>query len=218
MTRALRITEAALAETVAALRPGLTEIEAARFLEEAMRRRGAEGPAFETTMASGPNAALPHATPGSRKIREGETVIIDCGAKVNGYRADMTRTVVLGRPQPWVREIYELVRRAQLAAIKAIGPGVMSDAVDTAARDPIIQAGYGPNFGHALGHGVGLATHEAPSLSQSRPSLLEVGMIVTVEPGIYLEGRGGVRLEEMVLVTRTGAKVLNRDQTFYHWS
>ena len=218
MTKALRITEEALARTWAWLEPGRNEIETARFLEEAMLDLGAEGTAFESIVASGPNAALPHAVPGLRRIKEGEPVIFDCGARYKGYRADMTRTIFLGKPKPFFKTIYSLVRRAQTAAIKGIKPGMMTDAADALARDVIDAGGYGPQFGHSLGHGVGLATHEKPSLSRLRATRLEPGMVVTIEPGVYLEGRGGVRLEEMALITERGVKILNRDQTFYDWS
>jgi len=215
--RALGLTEKALRETWAFLKPGRTEIEVARFLEEAMVRLGAEGPAFESIVASGPNAALPHAVPTRRKIGSGETIIFDCGARLDGYGADISRTIVLGRPKSWIKTIYRLVRQAQLTAIRGIKPGLTSDRADALARDVIEAAGFGPNFGHALGHGVGMATHEAPALSRFRSTRLEPGMVVTVEPGIYIEGRGGVRLEEMVMVTEKSVRLLNRDRTFYEW-
>ena len=215
MARALRITEEALAKTYDFLGPGRSEIEVARFLEEAMVNLGAEGPAFRTIVASGPNAAMPHAVPTDRRVKESETVIIDCGAMIRGYRADITRTIILGRPRPWMMEVYRTVRRAQLRALEGIRPGLPTDQADALAREVIEAAGYGPHFGHALGHGVGLATHEAPGVSRMRPVALEPGMVVTVEPGIYLPGRGGVRLEEMVLITENGLRLLNRDRTFY---
>lgn len=218
MTKALRITEAAFAETAAFLKPGKTEKELARFFYDAVLRHGGEGLAFETIAASGPNAALPHAEPTNRKVKTGETVIFDCGAKYKGYCADMTRTIILGAPKPWIKEIYRTVRQAQLLALKNIRPGMRTDDADALARNHIEQAGYGPQFGHSLGHGVGLATHEAPRLSRLRPVELEPGMVVTVEPGIYLEGKGGVRLENMVLITDSGARVLNQDKTFYDWT
>ena len=218
MTKALRITEAAFAETAAFIKPGKTEIELSRFFYDAVLRHGGEGLAFDTIAASGPNAALPHAEPTNRRIKTGETVIIDCGAKYKGYSADMTRTIILGKPKPWIKEIYSTVRQAQLLALKGLRPGMRTDAADALARDYIEKSGYGPKFGHSLGHGVGLATHEAPRLSRLRPTELEPGMVVTVEPGIYLEGRGGVRLENMALITPKGVRVLNRDQTFYPWA
>jgi len=217
ITRALRITEDALTQTLDFMKPGRSEIEVARYLEQTMVDLGAEGPAFESIVASGPHAALPHATPTQRKIRPGETIIIDCGARAKGYNADMTRTVVLGAPKPWIKRIYRVVRQAQRLAIRGIKPGLTTDQADALARDCIEQAGYGPNFGHSLGHGVGMATHEAPALSRSQHIPLQPGMIVTVEPGIYLEGQGGVRLEEMILITEKGNRLLNRDKSFYDW-
>jgi len=217
MVRALRITEEALSRTYAFLKPGRTELETARFFEEAMVNLGAEGPAFKTIVASGPNAAMPHAVPTNRRIKASETVIIDCGAMVRGYRADMTRTLILGQARPWTKKIYRTVRQAQLRALGGIRAGLTTDQADALAREVIDEAGYGDYFGHALGHGVGLATHEAPALSRMRPAKLEPGMVVTVEPGIYLPGRGGVRLEEMVLITEKGSRLLNRDRNFYEF-
>lgn len=217
MTKALRITEKALSETSDFIEAGKTEIEIARFLEERMMLSGAEGLAFETIVASGPNGALPHAVPTKRKIKEGDAVTIDCGAQFKGYKADMTRTFVLGEPRPWLKKIYGVVRQAQVEAIKAIKPGMKTDEADEVARRFIENAGYGEFFGHGLGHGVGLATHEAPSLSKRKSSVLKPGMVVTVEPGIYLPRKGGVRLEEMVLITEGGCRVLNKDRSFYRW-
>lgn len=215
MERALRITEEALAKTFDFLVPGRSELEVARFLEEAMTGLGADGVAFKTIVASGPNAAMPHAVPTNRRIKASETVIFDCGAMVQGYRADITRTIILGRPRPWMKAVYRTVRQAQLKALEGIRPGLHTDQADALAREIIEEAGYGPQFGHALGHGVGLAIHEAPAVSRMRPVALEPGMVITVEPGVYVEGRGGVRLEEMVLLTEDGLRLLNRDRTFY---
>ncbi len=215
VTKALAITEAAVATVLAQMAPGQTEREAAFFLEAEFRRLGAEGPSFETIVASGPNAAKPHAEPGSRKFRAGETIIVDCGARYRGYCADITRTKIIGPPQAWQREIYAVVRQAQLLAIKAIAPGVPAREVDRVAREYIAGRGYGQYFGHGLGHGVGLVIHEAPSLSPRNGRELEAGQIVTVEPGIYLPGRGGVRLEQLVLVTEGGHRLLNRNTDFY---
>ena len=217
INKSLRITEKAFQLTLEHLKPGLMEVEAARFLDETMLKLGADEPAFDTIMASGPHAALPHAVPTIRKIKEGEPIVIDCGAKRNGYSADMTRTVILGTPPPWLKNIYQIVRQAQLAAIAALRPGMATSEADAIARRHITEHGFGPHFGHSLGHGVGLATHEAPALSQFRSTVLEPGMVVTVEPGIYLGGRGGVRLEEMVTITETKARVMNKDHFFYKW-
>lgn len=217
IVEALDITEKALERTRAYLSPGKTELEVADFFEASVKELGADGPAFETIVASGPNAAEPHAVPSKKEIRKGETIIIDCGTILNGYRSDMTRTFVLGAPENWIREIYRTVRQAQLAAVDILGPGLMTDRADTAARSIIETAGYGPYFGHGLGHGVGLAAHELPHLSRFRATALKPGMVVTVEPGIYLEGRGGVRLEDMAVITDDGVRILNQDRSFYDW-
>ena len=213
--KALKITEEALGNAWDMLKPGLTEREVAFFLESEFRRLGAEGPSFETIMASGPNGALPHACPGSKKIKTGETVIIDCGARYNGYCADITRTKIIGRPHKWQKEIYTVVHQAQKMAIAAIAPGKVASEVDRVARDYIKSQGFGDYFGHGLGHGVGLAVHESPSLSPHNSRPLVEGEIITVEPGIYLPGLGGVRLEQMVLVTEKGHRVLNQDRNLY---
>lgn len=215
--KALDITEAALAKLKRLIKPGVTEAEAALFLETEFRRLGADGPSFETIVASGPNASSPHATAGARTMRPGEAVVVDCGARYAGYCADITRTYFVGgvSTRRWQEDIYGVVRQAQLAAIEAIKPGVAGAEVDKVARAIITQAGYGRNFGHGLGHGVGLAIHEAPTLSPRNQKPLEAGQIVTVEPGIYLPGRGGVRLEQLVLVTPGGCRVMNGNEDFY---
>ena len=197
------------------LRPGMTEKEIAWRIEDEARRRGAEGMAFPPIVASGANGALPHAVPTDREVVAGEPIVIDVGVKVNGYCSDTTRTLFLGKPKGIFLEIYKIVREAQLKAIEQIKPEVQSNVPDKAAREVISRAGYGEYFGHALGHGVGLATHEGPRLSPTKPEVLRPGMVVTVEPGIYIPGKGGVRLEEMVLVTENGAEVLTKDLGFY---
>ncbi|NDY42107.1 aminopeptidase P family protein [Dissulfurirhabdus thermomarina] len=207
--RALEAAEAVFEEVAAGIRPGVTEREVAWRILEGLHRR-AEGPSFPPIVASGPNGALPHAEPGDRPLREGEPVVIDMGARLGGYCSDMTRTVFLGRPDPEFARIYGVVRRAQLAAQGVIRAGLPAREADAAARRVIREAGYGERFVHALGHGVGLAVHEAPGLSPRNRRRLQAGMVVTVEPGIYLPGRGGVRLENMVLVTAGGAEVLGR--------
>ncbi|MDR1395455.1 MAG: M24 family metallopeptidase, partial [Deltaproteobacteria bacterium] len=185
------------------------------FIDRTFRELGASGSAFETIAASGPQAALPHAEPGGRVISSGEMTVIDCGARFEGYCADITRTLALGRLEPWQEEIYRIVRGAQLAALAVLAPGRTGREADAAARNYIAAAGYGKFFGHGLGHGVGLAVHEAPSLSPYNEEPLPEGAVVTVEPGIYLPGRGGVRLEQMVLLTGDGCRVLNHDENFY---
>jgi Xaa-Pro aminopeptidase len=213
--RALAIAEEALAEAIDAIRIGRTERETARRFEASILELGAEGPAFETIVASGPNAALPHAVPGDRKFEAGDAVVFDCGAVFQGYRSDITRTVLVEPIPDWIREIYQVVHSAQHAALEIIAPHMMTDEVDRTAREVIEAAGYGPYFGHGLGHGLGLATHERPSLSRFNPTTLRPGMVVTVEPGIYLPGKGGVRLEQLVLITIDGARVLNHNSFFY---
>ncbi|MDA3970217.1 MAG: Xaa-Pro peptidase family protein [Desulfobulbaceae bacterium] len=195
------------------MQPGMTEIEIAMHIETLMRQRGAEKPSFDTIVASGANGASPHAVPGQRQIKAGEPIVIDMGLVLDGYCSDMTRTVVLGKPAAKTAEIIRIVRKAQLAGMAAIRAGVTGRQVDQAARKIIKDAGYGDCFGHGLGHGVGLAVHEGPNLSPRYTRKLQVGMVVTVEPGIYIEGWGGVRLENMVVVTREGCRNLNRDTT-----
>lgn len=210
---AVRLNEAVFAEVYQQLRPGLSEREVAGLIEETMRRRGAEGPSFPTIVAGGPNGAMPHAVPGERPLAEGEPIIIDMGLKIGGYCSDMTRTVVLGQPDAKTIGISRLVRQAQLAGLEALRPGVAGRHVDRLARRVIEAAGYGDYFGHGLGHGVGLNVHEGPSLNYRNRKLLRPGMVLTVEPGIYLPGWGGVRLENMAVVTEQGCRLLNRDTT-----
>jgi len=212
--QSVRLNELVFKEIYQNLAAGQTEREVAVAIESAMMSKGAEGVAFPTIVAAGPNAAVPHAVPTDRAIKEGETVIIDMGLKLNGYCSDMTRTVVLGKPSKRIKEIIRVTRKAQQAALKTIKAGILSREADRAARKIITAAGFGKNFGHGLGHGVGLAVHEMPSLNRMRRVKLLPGMVVTVEPGIYLPGWGGVRLENMVVVEREGCTVLNRDTTF----
>ena len=214
ITKALRITEEAIGRLFSDLE-GKTEAEAAWALDSDFRNLGGEGPAFETIVAAGPRASLPHAVPGPRKIKRTDMVVVDCGARYNGYASDITRTWAGPDLAPWQKEIYRIVREAQLAAIKVLAPGRTGLEVDKAARDVIERAGYGEYFGHGLGHGVGLAVHEAPRLSKRGLNRIPAGAVVTVEPGIYLPGKGGVRLEQLVHVSADGPKVLNRDKSFY---
>ncbi len=212
--RSVALNEAVFQAVYPSLRPGQSEIEIALALENAMRIKGAERPSFDTIVAGGPNAALPHAIPSHRPLATGEPVIIDMGLVLDGYCSDMTRTIVLGTPDERTVSLFRLVRRAQLAGLAALRAGVSGREVDLAARRVINEAGHGPDFGHGLGHGVGLAVHEAPSLSPRNRKLLKAGMVVTVEPGVYLKGWGGIRLENMAVVTETGHEPLNHDSTF----
>jgi Xaa-Pro aminopeptidase len=211
---ALSLNEEVFREVFRGLKAGMTERQVAIRVENLMRESGAERPSFATIVASGPNGAKPHAIPGDRAIKEGEPVVIDMGLVLDGYCSDMTRTVVVGGVDSKTKKIFRLVRKAQKAAIKAIGPGATGAEVDRAARQIIERAGYGDSFGHGLGHGVGLAVHEVPSLSSRYKRKLKAGMVITVEPGIYLPDWGGVRLENMVVVTDSGCEVLNKDTTF----
>jgi Xaa-Pro aminopeptidase len=187
---------------------GRTERELAIALEFDMRRRGAERASFAPIIAAGPHGALPHAQPREVEIRRGELVVIDWGAELDGYCSDCTRTVAAGEPSGRAREIYELALEAQLAGLNAVKAGAEGRSVDRIARAVIDEGGHGDEFGHGLGHGVGLAVHEAPRLSQRSDDVLATGNVVTVEPGIYVPGALGVRIEDLVVVTDAGADVL----------
>jgi Xaa-Pro aminopeptidase len=206
--QAVRIQEQAFAELLRVLKPGMMERQIAALLEYRMRELGADEAAFKTIVGADANASIPHYRPAGAKMKKNGIVLIDFGARVGGYCSDMTRVVALGKMPPKIKEIYQVVRAAHQAGIEAIGPGVSLPDVDKAARQVIEDAGYGKQFGHGLGHGIGLEIHEAPRLSNKATGKLEPGHIVTVEPGIYLPGIGGVRLEDDVLVTATGRRNL----------
>ncbi len=207
---AVAIADAAYAHLKRILRPGLTEKQVAWELETWMRTHGADGIAFDIIVASGPNGAMPHAMASDREIRAGEPIVVDMGARVRGYHSDLTRTLYLGDGDETFRRVYDVVQRAQQAAEAQLAPGVLGPDVDVMARSIIAEAGYGDNFGHGLGHGVGLAVHESPGLNQRTKDTLAPGHVVTVEPGIYLSGWGGVRIEDMVLITQDGAEILTQ--------
>jgi Xaa-Pro aminopeptidase len=187
---------------------GRSELDVARGVEAWMREQGAE-PSFPTIVAAGPNGALPHAEPGEREIGRGELVVFDMGAKLDGYCSDGTRTFATGEPGERAREVYEIVREAQAAALAAVKAGARAEDVDTVARERIAAAGHGERFGHGLGHGVGLEVHEEPRVSQRSEDVLAAGEVVTIEPGIYLPGELGVRIEDLVVVGEGGLRNLS---------
>jgi len=191
------------------LTANMTELDVAAELEYQARRAGAKALSFAAIVAVGPRAALPHARPTKRRLSESEFTLIDWGVNSGLYMSDLTRILVTGRISPKLRKIYGVVLKAQLAAIEAIRPGKTCEQVDRVARNIIKRAGFGKAFGHGLGHGTGLEIHEAPRLAQGQKTKLRPGMIVTVEPGVYFPGWGGVRIEDDVLVTRTGHEVLS---------
>ena len=193
------------------LHAGITERELAAEFEYEFRSRGAEGASFDTIALFGPRSSLPHGKPGDKPLEPGDIVLLDFGCRLNGYCSDLTRTGVFGTmPGSWFKPVYDLVLHAQRCALEAVRPGVRCHQVDAIARDLIAAAGHGSHFGHGLGHGVGIEIHEGPRLRRDSDVLLEEGMIVTVEPGIYLPGQGGVRIEDLVVVTKDGCERLSR--------
>jgi Xaa-Pro aminopeptidase len=198
----------ALAALLPTLRPGLTERQVARRLEALMLDDGAEALAFETIVAAGPNSAVPHHQPTDRPLAAGDLLKLDFGARVDGYHADMTRTVVLAPVADWQRELYDVVRSAQRAGRHALRPGAGLREVDEEARSVVGAAGHADRFGHGLGHGVGLEIHEAPFMGPTATGTLDAGSPVTVEPGVYLPGRGGVRIEDTLVVREGGPELL----------
>lgn len=198
---------------------GQSERELALLIDTAIRRAGFEKPAFETIVASGPNAALPHARPGERTLREGDLVVLDFGGVYDSYCVDLTRTVVVGPPSPRAREVHAAVREAHDRAIAAVAPGQSRFAIDAAARDWLTGVGMGAAFGHGTGHGLGIEVHEEPRISKRSPNVdssreaVAPGMVFTIEPGAYFPGWGGVRIEDDVLVTATGVELLTQVTT-----
>ena len=203
-----RILDIGFDEAARVIRAGVTEKKAAALIEMAFRDAGADGIAFDTIVASGERAALPHGKASDRKIRKGDLVVVDMGVILNGYNSDGTRTFCVGRPSAEQKKIYNTVLDAQRRATERVSAGVLAAYVDAGARETIDRAGYGKYFGHGTGHGVGLDVHEAPSVSPTSKEILAPGMVITIEPGIYIPGWGGVRIEDMVLVKRDGFEVL----------
>ena len=210
LNRAVEIADEALSAVGAELSVGMTERDIAWALHKRMRELGAEGPAFDTIVAAGPNAALPHHRADETALRAGEPIVIDMGANYRGYRSDLTRTFVVGDPDDTFRRIYDIVLRAQQAAIDAASPGMTGEEIDSVARGVIEDAGYGDKFGHGLGHGVGLVIHERPMVVPKSEDVVENGMVFTIEPGIYISGWGGIRIEDIVVMEDGRAKPLTR--------
>lgn len=205
---AIRVQERALALTLPTIKPGQPEVEIAAQLEFECRRLGAEGMSFGTIVAANANGSRPHYRAGAAKTKQGGTLLIDWGARVGGYCSDMTRTFALGRWSPRMREVYRIVLEAHEAGVSAVRAGMRCRDVDAAARSVIERAGYGAEFGHSLGHGIGLDIHEEPRVAKEVDRELESGMVITIEPGIYLPGLGGVRIEDDIVVGPRGGRSL----------
>lgn len=202
--KAVEITEAAYAHILNFIQPGQTEIEIANELDFFMRKEGASGTSFETIVASGTRSALPHGVASQKEIQKNEMVTIDFGCFYEGYCSDMTRTFAIGDPGSQLKEIYSIVQEAQERVVKAAKPGITGKALDSVARDFIKEAGYGDHFGHSTGHSIGLEIHESPNVAQSNEEALEAGNVITAEPGIYIPGLGGVRIEDDLLLIEDG--------------
>ncbi len=210
LQRAIDASDLAMEQVCPAIAEGMTEREVAWRMEMAMRDAGADGISFDTIVAAGPNGAMAHHMPTDHVIKRGEPIVIDMGAKVGGYCSDITRTVLVGEPDEMFHKIYNIVLDAQLTAIRDVKIGMNGEEADKLARDVIADAGYGDNFGHSLGHGVGLAVHEIPRVSPRSTDPLDANSVFTVEPGIYLSGWGGVRIEDIVILGRGGATPLSK--------
>lgn len=210
ITKACEIGDIAYERILNIVKPGIRESEISAELEYQMKMLGAEKPAFETIVVSGYRSVMPHGSASHKKLKKGELVTFDFGATVNGYVSDMTRTVVIGKATAKQKKIYDLVLRAQKASINKIRPGVLGKTVDEAGRKIITKGGFGKNFGHGTGHGIGFFIHVGPNLSPISEDKLKPNNVITVEPGIYISGWGGIRIEDDVLVTKTGNRILNK--------
>lgn len=212
LSRAIEIGDRAFNEVESAIRPGMTEAEVAWMIEKSIREQGAESLSFETIVGSGPNGARPHHLAAEREIHEGEPIVIDMGCQYRGYCSDLTRTILLGEPDDQFKKIYDIVLTAQLTAMELARSGMTGEDVDKLARTVIEEAGYGETFGHSLGHGVGLEVHENPGVGPKSTGVLEDGMVFTIEPGIYLTGWGGVRIEDVVVLEDGKPRLLSHAQ------
>lgn len=210
--RAQRIAEQAFLHILDVIRPGVSEVEIAAELEYHMKRAGSLQPSFETIAVSGEKSSMPHGVPGERIVQKGDFITMDFGATIDGYHSDMTRTIAVGHISEEMKKVYETVLAANLAALEQVAEGATCASVDLAARDLITDAGYGAAFSHSTGHGVGLEIHEAPTISFKNETKLRSGMVITIEPGIYLPGEFGVRIEDMVVVTKNGCNNLTNTE------
>ncbi len=208
--KAAQVTDIIFSDVLKIIKPGIREIDIAYYIKRKADDFRCEEESFKSIIASGINSACPHAHPTARKIRKGDFLTLDFGVKINGYCSDMTRTVVIGKASKKHKDIYNIVLEAQMKAAENIKPGVKTKNIDKIARDIITEYSYGQNFLHGTGHSLGIDIHEPPRLNKLDKSVLQEGMVVTVEPGIYIEGWGGVRIEDMVLVTETGGKILSK--------
>jgi Xaa-Pro dipeptidase len=210
MRKSSELADKAVSNIIPKIKAGMKETEVRDMLEAELKQLGFSNPSFETIIGSGPNSALPHYTAGDRVLQQGDSIVIDFGGIYQGYCSDMTRTVMLGKAAPEYREVYETVKEGQKKAAEAVKPGMKASDIDAAARNYISEKGYGEYFIHRTGHGIGLEVHEEPYISNVSETILEPGMVFSIEPGIYLPGKFGVRIEDLVLVTETGAEVLNK--------
>ncbi len=210
MQKASEIADKAFEELCAFVQPGMTELDGAAELEYRLKKGGADGVSFDTIFAAGKNSSMPHAVPGEYKLQKGDLVTVDFGCKYKGYCSDTTRTFAIGYVSDKQRDVYEIVLKAHMNALEAVKEGESAARVDAAARDIIKTAGYGDCFGHSTGHGVGLYIHEEPRYSPSSKTILKAGMTGTIEPGIYLPGEFGVRIEDMIVVTKDGCRSFTR--------
>ena len=207
--KACQITDAVLAHIENILEPGLTEKQLAWDIEKYMREQGSQTVPFELIVAAGPNSALPHARPSDRRIKVGEPIVVDIGSRYNFYGSDLTRTFCIGQPDDTFKKVYDVVLKAQLSAIENIKAGMIGAEADGIARQVISEAGYGESFGHGLGHGIGLVTHENPRISLNSNDVLTEGMVFSVEPGIYISGWGGIRIEDDIVIENGKIRLLS---------
>lgn len=209
LREAIAMGEKACEKAIGKVEPGVPEVKISHTIIDYLSQHGVKE-SFDTIVASGERSAMPHGHPTERKIKKGDVVVIDMGARVGGYHSDITRTVCIGEPTDEQKKVYGLLQKAQEAAYKVIKPGITGKEADAAARKVIVEAGYGDYFSHGLGHGIGLEIHEAPTLRKTGDQVLEEGMVITVEPGVYMAGKFGMRLEDDVLVTATGCEILTQ--------